>query len=279
MRRLAAAALTFTLAACADPSTVGQDPSGSPSPTLAYAANTVVLQMFHTGGLLPPDHLPDLPSWTLYGDGRVFTLGPVPAIYPGPALENVQVARVSRSTVSRLVEEAQAAGIDGKPRDYGQPAVADAGSTVFRLTTEDGTVETSVYALGFADGVDNEARERLRVFAERLTDLNGWLGAGTVGAEASYDPAGIAVFAQPYRQIDGDPDQEPVDWNGPRLTDGATTEAGLCTVVSGVTLDALLGAFRKANQRTPWTHDGTQWSLRLRTLLPGERTCTDAYTQ
>jgi hypothetical protein len=279
MKTLAAALLALTLTACADPATVRPRAglSGSPS-TSSYAADGLVLQVSYTGGFLPADHLEGPPAWSLYGDGRVITHGAEPAIYPGRALPSLMVGRVEPGAVEEIADAARAAGIDGKKRDYGNPPVADASSTVFRLATADGYVETAVYALQESGGSgSNEARRKLEEFHRRLTGGEGEDGWPVSGEEA-YVPTALAVVAQtPYR-LDGEAEEQVQDWPGPALTPGYDLgEAGTCTVVAGADLDAVLPAVRKANILTRWTYDGADWRLRFRPLLPHERTCADAY--
>jgi hypothetical protein len=282
MKRLVLAPLlALALAACGDEAAVTprtEPPPSSPPATAApYAADAVVLRVSHEGGFKPPVAAKDLPLWTLYGDGRITTQGPVPAIFPGPALPNVVVARVSPATVDRIAREARAAGI-GTVDDWGRPDVIDPPDTVFRLTDREGAAEARVYALDRATGpqpgltaAQVAARKRLAEFHAHLTDLNGWLGAGTVSADEAYRPESVAVFAEPYRRRDDLPgEQEPRAWRGPDLVKGG------CVVVTGAALERVLDDARRANELTPWTHDDTTWALGFRPLLPDERACPRA---
>lgn len=283
MTRLAAVALAVLLAGCAEPASVGQDPAPTPSattPTTAYAADEAVLRVSIRGGLVPRERLPDLPYWSLYGDGRVFTRGPEPAIYPGRALPNVQVGTVAAGTVERIVAAAREAGIDGVERDYGDPPVADGGTTVFRLRTEDGVVETAVYALSEAGGEGNDARRKLHGFLRGLTAAEPDGGFGSVSDEEPYEPAAIAVFARPYGDdgLDdhGDVEAQVLRWRGPALASGTRSDPGACTVLTGAALDTVLPDLRTATDITRWQDGGDDWALQLRPLLPGESTCADA---
>ncbi|HVF03361.1 MAG TPA: hypothetical protein VNA20_00835 [Frankiaceae bacterium] len=282
--RLAAAlaGLTFALAGCADPAAVAPRDDAAPSatPSAHSSADAVVLRVSYEGGLppAPGTRQADLPFWSLYGDGRVVTRGPETAIFPGRALPNLRVAKVSPATAGRIAKEARAAGIDGQQRDYGMPPIMDATHTVFRLSDAQGTVETRVYALSDGpDDVDNDARRTLRAFLNRLTDLDGWLGEGTVTAEAPYEPATVAVYARPYRPHDGQErlDEQAVAWDGPDPAAGAETAAGRCTLVTGAALDKAMPEFRTAHTLTRWTYGGKDWGFQLRPLLPDERTCVD----
>lgn len=268
----------LSLAACAEPASVGQQPTPGTDSTGSYAADAVVLRVSYEGGMLPAESVPELPFWSLLGDGRVVTRGPETAIYPGQAVPNVLVAKVSGETVDRITTAAREAGIDGQQRDYGDPPVADASTTVFRLTDERGSVETRVYAL--AEGtpdVRNEHRERIRAFLAKLTDLDGWLGAGSVSAEQAYEPTSVAIYARPYQREAGagEPPEQVVTWTGPDPAAGTETRAGTCTVLTGATLTATMPELRKANTLTRWRTATGDWAFQVRPLLPDERTCAD----
>lgn len=279
-RRLGAAAvLSLALAGCADPASVGQEPpSASASGAGPVAADGVVLRVSYEGGMLPAGTIPELPFWSLYGDGRVITRGPEPAIFPGQALPNVQVGTVTSDTVERIAAAARAAGVDGEQRDYGDPPVADASTTVFRLSDEHGTVETKVYALAEGDDtLANDPRRKLRDFLRRLTAAEPDGGFGAVSDEQAYDPAAVAVYATTYREPDAGADLEPqeVAWTGADPATGADTRAGRCLLLTGDALAKALPSFRQANALTRWRAGSAAWAFRLRPLLPDESTCAD----
>lgn len=205
-------------------------------------------------------------------------------IYPGPALPNLQVSRLTEEGVQAILEEARRAGLLGADATYDYPCVADLPTTTFTLAAEGGTHTVSAYALGFemgggnCDEVDVEARAKLLDFSQKLGDLRSWLPEGSVGAEESYTPTEMRVYVQPYL---GDPqlEQTSIDWPlagsldafgepDPNISDIR------CGVVGGADLELLLPAARSANELTPWTSDGgTQHGLIFRPLLPDEHTC------
>lgn len=265
----------LALTACGESSSVrpGGQPSGG---THSYAADGVVLQVSYGGGLVPPDSTRELPYWTLYGDGRVITRGAEPAIYPGAALPSVLVGQAKAGAVDEVAAAARAAGVDGVKRDYGDPPVADASTTTIRLSDESGTHTVQVYALQEGGDIGNEPREKLRRFLDRLTGEGG--GLAGVTDEKPYVPTALAVVAaQPYR-APGDVQENVQAWEGPALAPGYDLgAAGTCTVVSGDALAGVLPSVRKATAITRWQHDGADWRLTFRPLLPDERTCEDAF--
>lgn len=288
-------ALAFALAACGglnDDGTTGTtggaggggtgdggtDPIEHPT-----GADEVVLRWEYRDGFVPYEYLlKRLPSWTLYGDGRLVVEGPMIEIYPSPALPNVQVRLVSEDGIQTVLRAADDAGLLDGDASYDYRCITDAPTTVFTTNAGGSTSVVSAYALG--DGtegncpdVDLEARRTLAEFRDRLGDL-GWLPDGSVGAEEPYVADEIRVYVLPYQ---GQPDlpQEPVAWPLERSLDrfGKPVEGGFddtrCGVVSGADLETLLPLLQGANDLTPWTSEGTEHRLVLRPLLPDEHGC------
>jgi hypothetical protein len=282
--RAAAAASLFLLVACAQDGGDTASPADAPAPR---DPDTVALRIDHTGGFLTPgDSIARLPIVTIYGDGRAIFQGPVPAIYPGPALPNVQVINISAADVDKLVARAADAGV-GTAEDLGQPPIADAPSTRFTVDTEGGPVTTEVYALS-ESGTDTDsglsadqvaARTKLRELLTAVSDLPGTLGL-KAGSEQPYKPAALAAIATPYVAPDRatvGQEQPEVAWPGPALP-GTPAGKGLetgCVTVSGADTAKVLAAADKANAATPWTSGGRKWTVNLRPLLPDETGCAD----
>jgi hypothetical protein len=275
----AAAIPILMLGACAQPGAAGE--AGAPAGTdpvtesvTAPTADDVVLRVQYRGGFVPPQFLLGrLPVVSVYADGRVITEGPVALIYPGPALPNLQVARITPEEVKQLAAEALEAGVE-TGADFGQPGVADIPSTHVTVVTGYGTQSVDVVALNEAQPDDsaltaqNQAdRKRLKTFVDKLTSL---------GADSqSYAPEEVAVIAQPWTDPGDGLVGKPVDWPGPALPgDVVNADVGThCLAVTGAEKDAVLAAAAKANQQTPWASGGKQWTVLFRPLLPGESGC------
>ena len=278
--------LVLVLSGCAQRSDAGgAPPPASPGLDLPDDGDALVLQVAYTGGFLTPEMLAGrLPVLSVYADGRVLSEGPVIAIYPGPAWPNVQVQQADRATVQRLVQHALTAGV-ADTTDLGTPAIADAPSTRFTVTTAAGTTVREVYALsegaGTSSGLTDEqqaARAELADLLTELTDLPQELGPAEQ-APAAYEPTAVAALARPWSAPADDlslgtrPD---LPWPGPALP-GETVGPELgCTVATGDQATAVVAAARGADQLTPWTTgDGARWSISFRPLLPHESGCGD----
>ncbi|MCK9896774.1 cold shock domain-containing protein [Frankia sp. AgB32] len=299
--RLMAGVIPVALAtvACAGATTGGWGgASGGTDASADPGADTVVaLRVESVGGFVTPTMLVGrLPVVAVYSDGRVIDVGPQIAIYPGPALPNVQLRRISTASVRRLVSRAAAAGI-ATERDFGQPPIADATSTRFTIRTASGVGTAEVPALLESDGTgltahQRAARQAARDLYDALTDLPGTLGRGAVSESAAYTPTALAAIAAPKIEepcaaspADGAPggpcgadvgrDVRP--WPGPPLPGksvGPGSELG-CVTASGDEAATLLAAARTAVSTTSWTSGGRQWSATFRPLLPDESSCAD----
>ncbi|MCZ2859751.1 hypothetical protein [Blastococcus sp. VKM Ac-2987] len=284
--------LAVLLAACADVAGGGGTPAADPSTPAAEDA-TVVLQVSEVGGFTTPAMLAGrVPSATLYADGRLVTDGPVIAIWPAPALPNLQVYRLGDGGVRDLVERAVAAGVT-ETGDLGSPPVADVTSTRFTVRTGGGTVTREVYALGVGPaperGPDGElptgldtgiseeqaaARARLAELAEALRDPVAALGADRVSGPEPYRPEAVAAVVGPYVEVD--PAQAEQPWPGPELPGEPIGPGTTCVTATGEQAQAVLDAAAEGNSATPWVgDDGERWSVVLRPLLPHESGCAD----
>lgn len=279
-RAALAAVLVLGLGACAERGSTGGPSaatSSSEAPSEAAASEGLVLRVEHTGGFVTPSMTAGrLPLVSVYADGRVITEGPVIAIYPAPALPNLQVAEIGEDDVQDLVDRALAAGV-ADTADLGMPPVADAPSTRFTLVTSEGTYEREVYALwetpegsGLTPEQD-EARSRLSDLLAALTD------PGTV-TTTPYAPESVAAVVTPWIDPQDGLAQAGLPWPGPALPGQPTGGPPdvTCVTASGAEAQALLAAAGNGNAATPWlTGDGSRWSVTFRPLLPDETGCAD----
>ncbi len=255
----------------------------SASPSAAIDPDTAAIRVDWDGGFVPPGvNLARLPLVLVTADGRVITEGPQPAIYPGPLLPNLQVRTLTPEALADLLERAAA---DGQlvNADYAGGPIADAATTVLRITVDGVTYTQSAYALFDAldengveqptDGAVAEGRAAMRSFIDALTGLP---DDAYTGASQPYAAEGIRLYSSEYVP-DPAADWQPVAWPLDDLaTAGESAGDGLgirCQVVSGEDLATVLPLLEGANSATPFRSGGTDYSLVVRPLLPGETGC------
>ena len=251
----------------------------TPTATFVPAASEgLVLRAEYTGGFISPSVLVSrLPIVSVYADGRVISEGPVAAIYPGPALPNVQVTTIDQGEVQDLVDQAMAAGV-ADTSDLGIPPVADAPSTRFTVVTASDTYVREAYALFESPpeggGLTTEQQAARAKLADLLTALT-----DTASAESEpYEPDAVAAVASPWVDPEDGLQQPEVAWPGPALPGeptGGPSDVG-CVTATGDQAHAILDAAGSANAATPWiSPDGMPWTVVLRPLLPDETGCAD----
>ena len=267
--------------------------SGSPAVTgIAYPTGTkdLVLRLRYVGGFVAPAaHLLDIPVISVYGDGTVVVPGPQIAIYPGPALPNLQRATITPAGIQVLLEAARNAGLLGPDAHYDLGGIMDAASAEFSVNA-DGRIHTiSAYALmegGPApQGTDPtvvEARAKLAAFQAQLGGLEALLGS-ELGSWSTYKADAVQLIVNAGAPDDGQGlMQPPVAWplSTPLARFGETLptlmQGQRCGVVSGTDLDLLMPLLQKANTLTPWTDADASFGIMVRPLLPGEQGCLTA---
>lgn len=297
---LIAFSMLLLAAACSAAGT--QDNADVPS-IASKGPDDLVLRITTGGGFVPVElSLAEMPTFSLYGDGRAIAQGPQILIFPPPALPNLIVRRISPDGVGRILEVAVGAGLTGPDRniDHAARFIADAPTTTFTLSTDEGSHVTSVYAIDFVkevEGLSAEERsavDRLLQLQALVGDLDARLPEGAVGAEEQYRAGEIRVHVTPRVVVppeggpaplaggeqapaDPEPEQPAVEW--PLATplsefgQPSRPESFRCATVGGEELEALLAAARQANQLSPWNSAGATYTVVLRPLLPDESGC------
>jgi hypothetical protein len=243
----------------------------------------VVVRVERCCGFVPVEYsLTDLPGFSLMGDGRVIETGPQIEIYPGPALPNVLVRQIEEPGVQAILQAAFDAGLQGPDRHYDQAMVADAATTTFTVAANGDVHGTKVYALEEergATGDEQDAREKLRAFSQKLGDLERWLPEGSVGQQQAFEFEALRVFVIPTFPEGGEelPQKEqpwPLDTPLSSFGDPLKGHTDVrCGVVEGPDLEELRPLAKKANQLTPWRSEGDVYHLVFRPLLPDEFGC------
>ena len=253
-------------------------------------ADDLVLRVDTGGGFVPVEYnLRNVPGVSIYGDGRMIVTGPVIEIYPGPALPNLQVTRLTEEGLQAILAAAQDAGLMDGDASYDYPCVTDLPTTTFTVNAGGATSTTSAYALGFEAGttgatggcggmdVDTEARAALNDFSMQLGDIRSWLPEGSYSAEEPYEPTELRIYVTEVR-TDPELEQQPLEWPlDTPLSAFGEPDANLpdyrCGTVTGEDLAAVWPLAQQANELTPWVSEGDEHGLAFRPLLPDEHGC------
>ena len=265
----------------------------SPSSAITHPAGAKLILRIETGGGFLPSgaSFSQLPSLSLYGDGRIIVPGAVPAIFPGPALPPLLVRRLSEAGIQAVLRDVTATGLFATNQRFeGAGAfVADAGTTVYTLHADGRDVSVAVYGLGTFDlshppaglgGGELAAHRALARLSQRLGTLDTWLPAGAwvEGESRAFTPDALRLLV---RNADTDPPDQSgianqlVSW--PIAADAATfgqpvaqPVGSRCGVITGGDAAAWLAVLQRANQLTRFTADGHRYEVTSRPLLPDE---------
>lgn len=267
-----------TPAASAAPSAL---PSGQPS-TSGLLSALLVLRVEPVGGLIAPGFVRgQLPSISVFADGRIIVPGAISMIYPGPLVMPLFVESVGTAGAAAILKAAKDAGLATADATYPALGVADMPSTVITVV-HDGTRTTTTFgALSPGAAQDAPPAERaLRSAALALIDHLTAAGAywGATSASVPYEPAGYRVWASPGAPQASDPSlqRQPVAWplSTPLASFGAPDPSGNQPTRVGDVVGAdaaLLGpVVTAATQITPFSSAGTVYTLVVRPLLPDE---------
>src|SRR6476646_10657404 len=199
IRGALAAGVLLGLTACGEQG-AATPPTATSAATEPAAGAGLVLRVEYTGGFVSPSATAArLPLVSIYADGRVISEGPTPAIYPGPALPNLQERHIDPGQVKDLVGRALAAGV-ADTSDLGMPPIADATSTRITLVTAETTYVREAYALTEGTTETTGLTEAQQAARGKLGDLLDTLTGPTAdsGDTAAYSPAAIAALATPW---------------------------------------------------------------------------------
>ncbi len=251
--------------------------------------NAVVIRIEHTGGLVPYETLfTNLPAFTVAGDGRVIVQGPFSEVYPGPALPNVLVRRLTEEGIQSLIQRVTETGLFEESQSFtaANEMVADAHTTVFTLRADSREVLVDVYALGLlsdpevsANVLESEiaAHQALTTLEGELLDLESWIPADD-WADAEWQPYVPTAFRLLVSNMDDvEPlpeDPEPMPWPGStppdELGELSSVQGVRCGLVMGEEAATWYAALQDATQATRWLHGGHEYRVTPRPLLPDE---------
>jgi hypothetical protein len=244
--------------------------------------NDVVIKVLTGGGFVPIEYqYTVLPEVVVYGDGRIVVTGPMTMEYPSKALPNLQTTVVSEEVIQAMLAAAKEAGLFQTGLDYGQPGVADVGTTTITINADGKSYTSSVYALGFEDGGNltmqqQQARAAVQDVRGKFADPTNWGVAQPVWE--SFDFTAVRVYSRAVDPALGtaSTDIQPNHLPWP-LADLATSgkqvenAQGLReVVVSGEELATIKPLLQQATQITLWKSGTVEYNLFMRPLLPDE---------
>jgi hypothetical protein len=236
-------------------------------------ATDVVLRVTVDGGFVPVQtSLATLPTFTLYGDGRVVVPGAQIQISPAPALVALAVRRLPERQVQALLRRATQSGLLARRAidygDMGSIGVSDMPTTSVELHAAGRTLERAAYALAVTPSGGRLSRAQARA---RL-QLARFIAALPARPGSPYVPHGYAVFVAPAQVAAGGAHSWPLPSD--LASAGAPAASGYrCVTVRGRDADRFRAALRHANAQSEWSSRGHRYTLIPRPLLPDERGC------
>jgi hypothetical protein len=241
----------------------------------SYNADEPLLQIRSEGGFVPLEwSLGQGPTYTLLGDGRVISQGPVILIYPGPLLPNYQISQIAESEFDRILDLVDEIGLPEMESEYDDSAasfVADATTEVITFWDNDsGLHQYSVYALGIEPDTPNRSTAAAY---ELLTTIQEAVANST--DTTPYEPEEVRVLAGITTIVSDLEDIRPWPLEGEDPSQWEQLEIGWSCEVFG---PEILETFADASQVTQWLHpdpmmDAPPFALLVRPLHPGEEAC------
>lgn len=237
---------------------------GSLPRAAALPGDQMVFMVLSAGGMAPSVvYAMQSPSLAIYGDGRVLTTVPGPALQPVPA--RYELARVDPDDVRQFIAEARSGGLLDGNTDFGAPRMTDLPTTTVLVHGDGEPAQVRVYALDrqFEAGLtpaQRDARDRLRSLIEKASGLP----AGAV--RQPYSPDRVAVY-EPLPGRHEDPGS--VVWPGPPPPDFLAPSANRRFLSCGeLTGTAAVTVYRAAleNPGARWLVEGTTRVLAVNPL-------------
>ena len=236
-------------------------------------ADDLVLRLAYEGGLVPAGYaFVNTPTLLVSGDGRVFTPGVIPAIFPGPLLPAVMVRTITEDGVQAMLGIARDAGLLAAPPEYpDRHNIADAPDTVLTIDADGGTFVHSAYALGMSDPAETGARQNLLDATTRLADVEAAAGVANLGVDQPFVPTTYRLLARPIdpTELTGqEPAPSVVAW--PADAGVSLASATTCARLDASSVGSLL---LDAKQNTYFKEGEVVYQLAVAGVLPGDPAC------
>ena len=261
-------------------------------------ADEPILIVTEEGGFATPQMIATrVPTFALYGDGRVIMQGMQTLEFPGPALPALIERTMNEDGIQAVLEAIEETNLfTGDLELRGAMNVcADCTDTVFRANVNGEEITITVFGLGMLDpefggnleGIDPaeiDAHATLSQLRDALLTIDTSVPNDAWEAEGwqPYTPTALRLYV---RDVTGEPieggelpgmvrewptDDDPTTFGEeiPVFGDGTR-----CGVVEGDAAAAWFEDLSAANQNTLWTSDGeNRFTVAPRPLLPGEET-------
>ncbi len=314
------AVLSILLAACAtsgrSPVASGSDGGGGSEPPPSATdgggetggiehpagADEPILVVEETGGFAMPQMIATrVPTFALYGDGRVIVQGFQTLEFPGPALPALQERTMSEGGIQAVLEAVEDTNLFTGDLELrgAMNVIADATDTVFRLNANGDEVTVAVYGLGLLDpslggnfeNIDQaeiDAHAVLSQLRDALMTIDTSVPADAWEAEG-WQPYAPSAFRLYVRDVTGEPveggelpamvRQWPLPEDDPAAFGDEVPQFGdgtRCGVVEGEVAEAWFVELSASNQQTIWTSDGDdRFTALARPLYPGDAATCD----
>lgn len=246
--------------------------------TIEFGPDDVVWQAHTGGGDVPATSLvAEVPSLTIYGDGRLFLS--VPGIdrrfdQPVPML----VDQLEVADLTRFLAAAESTGLFEDHVDFGQPADGALPSTSVTMRRNGDELTITAYGLGARFDVELteeqvEQREALRTLLSAAEQLAVEPEPWTPSRIRVLQLADDAPFVE---SPEADPEEPPPVWPGPDLDEFLTSDGSGAVLACGA-LDgnAAQTVFDSAleNPTPRWDTGSDTRTLVTSVVLPGEQAC------
>jgi len=261
-----------------------------PSPSPDSATQTYWLRAMTTQALPPVNVFAMRPYSVITGDGQSITQGPVPAIFPGPLLPNLQARPITEAGRAAILAAAKELGMLEGTTDFNAgPGLAGGINGRIELTVDGRIVTLTGNPNALMECVTTPCTPpagSAAAFAEfwlLLGDLPSWI-PNELGPESAHAAPAYAILVGPAPEPDPNLPQAPMDWpleqslalfGGP-VGDGSYR----CGTVTGADAAMLLPALQAANQLTPWVQSpstSATFGLTVRPMVPGEDVCREVF--
>ena len=264
-------------------------------------ADEPILIVEETGGFATPQMIATrVPTFALYGDGRVIMAGFQTLEFPGPALPALQERTMTEDGIQAVLEAVEDTNLFTGDLELrgAMNVIADATDTVFRLNANGDEVTVLVYGLGLLDpssGANFENIEQSEIDAhavlgqlrDALLTIDTSVPSDAWEAEG-WQPYTPTAFRLYVRDVTGEPieggelpgmvRQWPTDGDPAAFGEEVAVfgDGTRCGVVEGDAAAAWYAELSASTQQTIWTSDGeNRFTVLPRPLLPGEEPSCD----